>query len=105
MTLSVSATKIVKGQLNSPILNEVLSMPVDNSNATKLGKIGFGINMRVPEMFGPYSSCEVSITLQGEGDLDNFEEVLNTRLDRANVWVRGTLNQIAAASGSKPVFG
>lgn len=104
-TLSITATKTVRGQPNTPIINETHVMEVDNTKAVKLGKIGFAIHMRVPEMFGPYSSCEVAINLQGEGDLDNFEEVLNERLERANVWTRGTLNKIATAAGSKPVFG
>jgi hypothetical protein len=79
-------------------------MEVDNTKAVNLGKIGFAVHMRIPEVFGPYSSCEVAINLQGEGDLDNFEEVLNARLDRATVWTRSTLNQISAASGGKPFF-
>lgn len=102
---TITAVKHVRGQASTKLGTSNISIPMETPSTAKTGKIRFGINMRVPEVFGAYSSLEVSVSLEGEGDINNFEEFNNQLMERAVTWTRSSINDISVAAGGNPVFG
>lgn len=78
---------------------------IDDRPQESAGEIGFNVSMRVPEVFGRYSSMEVGLSLKGPGDPEKFEEFVSKYLDRALNFQRGVINEVLVKQGQKPYFG
>ena len=71
------------------------------------GKITFATGMKLPQVYGTYSSHEVSIGLTipaTREEVDNFEEVVEGYLERAMVYQRRVLNAVLTSLGKDEVF-
>jgi hypothetical protein len=78
---------------------------IDPTPSASNGEIGFNVSMRVPEVFGRYSSMEVGLFLKGPGDPNKFEEFVSKYLDRAVNFQRGIINEVLVKQGQRPYFG
>ena len=81
--------------------NKVIDAKPDNP----IGEVGFNLSMRVPEVFGRYSSMEIGLSLRGPGDPNKFEEFVSKYLDRAINFQRGVINEVLVKQGQRPYFG
>ena len=92
-----------EGEMTQVIKTE--SAVIDPAPQEATGEIGFNVSMRVPEVFGRYSSMEVGLSLKGPGDPEKFEEFVSKYLDRALNFQRGVINEVLVKQGQKPYFG
>ena len=70
-----------------------------------MGEIGFGIDEKLSEVFGQYTSLGVHIALKFPGDVANFEAEIDKFTKRADAKVKQVMNNIAVQSGVKPPWG
>jgi hypothetical protein len=78
---------------------------IDAAPPAACGEVGFNLSMRVPEVFGRYSSMEIGLFLKGPGDPNKFEEFVTKYLDRAVNFQRGVINEVLVKQGQRPYFG
>lgn len=67
-------------------------------------EVSFHIGMKIPEVFGRYSSLDIGIGLKVPGKAEDFEKVVDKYLDRALKYQQETVNQILIKSGQTPYF-
>ncbi len=66
-----------------------------------MGEIGFGVDEKLNDVFGSYTSLGVHIALKFPGDVSEFEAEIDKFAKRADVKVKQIMNDIAARSGVK----
>jgi hypothetical protein len=70
----------------------------DNTNEST-GRINFTTGMKLPAIYGPYSSHEITIGLSIPADrseLENFEEVVSDYLERTMLFQRKVINAVCS---------
>ena len=70
-----------------------------------MGEIGFGIDEKLNDVFGPYTSLGVSIHLTFPGDVENFEKEIDKFTRRADAKIKTVMNEVAAQSGAELPWG
>lgn len=70
-------------------------------DAAKIGEITLGVDQKLNDVFGPYTSLGVSIGLRFDGDIDQFEAELDKFTMRAAAKAKQIMNEIAVKSGAK----
>lgn len=70
-----------------------------------MGEISFGVEEKLNDVFGQYTSLGVSIRLSFPGDVNNFEAEIDKFIKRADKKVKASMNVVAAQSGVKDPWG
>jgi hypothetical protein len=70
-----------------------------------MGEINIGVEEKLNDVFGPYTSLGVSIGLKFPGDVNNFEGEIDKFVQRADKKVKESMNTIAAQSNVDAPWG
>lgn len=77
----------------------------DMSEKKLTGEVGFTIDEKLNDVFGPYTSLGVGISLKFTADVNSFEAEIDKFLRRADKKVKDSMNIIAQQSGVKVPWG
>lgn len=66
--------------------------------------VSLRIGMKVPEVYGRFSSAEISLEVTGPANIENFEDFANKYAARALHYQQELINQILVTSGKEPYF-
>ncbi len=97
-TARITAELITTDQTKIPVYTKEIVLPMDN-NAS--GKVGFTIGMKVPEVFGRYSSLEISLYLEGPANPDEFESFVNRYAERVLVYEKEIVDRVRQVTGQE----
>lgn len=65
----------------------------------KIGKIQIGMSEKLNNVFGQYTSMEVSISLEFEGNVAEFEKEIDTYTARADAKIKEVMGAVVTSSG------
>jgi hypothetical protein len=63
------------------------------------GKIRIGMSEKLNNVFGQYTSMEVSISLEFDGDVKNFESEIDEFTSRADAKIKEVMSDVVTSSG------
>lgn len=70
----------------------------------RIGKVSFGVEEKIPGVFGDYSSLGITISLEIPGNVDEFEKEIDAFTKRAVDKLKLVANEVAALSGLPAVW-
>lgn len=101
VTARITASRTVDSE-TTQIVDEIAVLDMTTPNTDS--KIRFHLGMKVPEVFGRYSSLDISVSVEGHGDPEKFEDWSNQYVERMLAYEQDIVNRILAHSGLESKF-
>lgn len=100
-TLNITVTRTIENQ-SKTLLNEVKIIDMETPDTTE--RIRLHLGMKIPEVFGRFSSLDVALSIEGPGQAANFEQFADRYLERMLRYEQNVINQVLMAGGQEPHF-
>lgn len=71
----------------------------------RIGKIRVGMSEKLNNVFGDYTSMEASISLEWDGDVDNFEAEIDGFAPRSDAKIKAIMSGVITAAGYDDPWG
>jgi hypothetical protein len=103
MIASITLTRHLQ-QESKVVYHDQVEIPMADQETNPGESVSFRIGLKVPEVYGKFSSAEIALELTGPAKLENFEEFANKYAARALAYQQELINQILVTSGKEPYF-
>ena len=71
----------------------------------RIGKIRVGMSEKLNNVFGEYTSMEANISLEWDGDIDNFEAEIDELAPRSDAKIKAIMSGVITSAGYDDPWG
>lgn len=103
MIASVTVTRHLQDE-SKVLYHDAVEIPMSEQETNPGETVSLRIGLKVPEVYGRFSSAEVAIEVTGPAKIEKFEEFANAYAARALAYQQELINQILTTSGKEPYF-